>query len=147
MAKFSQFRHVRGLIQQDRDLAVLLPQAERLRELNRRFARAVSAALARACQVVALTDGEASIHCGNGAAAGRLRSLSGTVVRALSTSSLPVERLKVRVRADWSLPERPEKAGMGPGALAAWDELEHQLPDSDLKTAVEHLLRHQQRGR
>lgn len=138
---------IRGLLRQDRTLAVLLPEAERLRQLNRRFAGTVPAAVARACQIVALSDGEAFIQCASGAAANRLRSQSTGIARVLSTETAPVERLRVKVRADWSQPEPREKHGMGSDALAAWDDLDRQLPDSELKDAVERLLGHQRRGR
>ncbi len=145
MAKPFQFQRVRGLLRQDRALAVLLPEAERLAALDRRLAGAVPPPLARVCRVVAMTEGEVQVHCGNGAAAARLRSLADTLARALSTPELPVARLKIKVRADWSLPERPPKAGMAAAGLAAWQALDSQLPESELKAAVERLLRHQRR--
>ena len=142
MAFKPPLQRIRVLIGQDRGLAALLPEAQRLRELNARLARALPRAVAEACQVAALVDGEVLIMCGNGAAASRVRGTATTLARALTTDRQPVDRLKVRVRADWARPERPEKAGMARGALAAWDELEHELPDGDLKLAVDRLLEH-----
>jgi len=135
---------VRGLIAQDRSLAVLVPEAERLRGLNLRFGKAVAPAVARVCRVVALQGTTALVHCGNGAAASRLRSQATTVARALSSAELPVESLKIKLRADWNLPPRPEKAGMGTQAVAAWAELEAQLPEGGLKEAVDRLIHHHQ---
>lgn len=145
MAFPSAFQRVRVLIGQDRQLAVLLPEARRLRELNERLARVLPRAVAAACQVVAVSGGEALVLCGNGAAASRLRSQANSVARALSTEAQPVDRIKARVQADWARPERPEKKGLGRGALTAWDELEHELPDGDLKSAVDRLLAHHRR--
>lgn len=134
---------VRGLIAQDRTLALLIPEAEQLRELNVRFGKAVTPAVARVCRVVELQGTTALVHCGNGAAASRLRSQTTTLARALATPSVPVETLKIRLRADWNLPPRPEKSGMPDAAVTAWIELEHQLPEGGLKAAVDHLIRHQ----
>jgi len=134
--------HVRGLIAQDRTLALLVPEAQRLQELNRRFARAVTPAVARVCRIVALDGTTAIVHCGNGAAASRLRSQSTTVARALSSPDVAVDGLKIKLRADWNLPARPEKAGLGGKALQAWDELEGQLSEGGLKAAVDRLIRH-----
>lgn len=145
MAYPTHFKRVRALIGQERALAVLLPEAERLHELNGRLAHALPSAVARACQVVAVRDGEALIYCGNGAAAARVRSQAAAVARALTSAAQPVDRLKVRVQADWARPDRPEKAGLGRGALTAWDALEHELPDGALKAAVDRLLAHHRR--
>jgi hypothetical protein len=145
MAFKTPLQRIRVLIGQDRALAVLLPEAQRLRELDDRLARALPRAVAEACRVAALVDGEALIMCANGAAASRVRGTATTLARALSTDKQPVDRLKVKVRADWARPERPEKAGMARGALTAWDELEHTLPDGDLKAAVDRLISHQRK--
>ncbi|NTV97203.1 MAG: hypothetical protein HGA75_17605 [Thiobacillus sp.] len=51
----------------------------------------------------------------------------------------------MRVQAVWARPDRPEKAGLGRGALTAWDALEHELPDGPLKAAVDRLLAHHRR--
>lgn len=142
MAFQSPLQRVRVLIGQERTLAVLLPEARRLRELNGRLVRVLPRAVAQACQVVAVANGEALVLCGNGSAASRLRSQAGSVARALSTDAQPVDRVKVRVQADWARPDRPEKAGLDRRALTAWDELEHELPDGDLKSAVDRLLAH-----
>jgi hypothetical protein len=140
MAFPSPFKRVRALIGQDRTLAVLLPEAARLRELNGRLAQALPPAVARACQVAALNGGEALIYCGNGAAASRVRGQAASLARALA-----VDSVKVRMRADWARPDRPAKAGLGQGALKAWDELEHELPEGDLKQAIDRLLDHHRR--
>jgi uncharacterized membrane protein len=145
MAFKSPLQRVRVLIGQERTLAVLLPEARRLRELDIRLARVLPRAVAKACQVVAVAGGEALILCGNGAAASRLRSQATSVARALSSDTQPVDRIKVRVQADWARPDKPEKSGMDRGALVAWDELEHELPDGDLKSAVDRLLAHHRR--
>ena len=147
MAKPQPLQRIRNLIGQDRGLAVLLPEAERLRALNLRLARVMPSAVARSCQVVAVINGEARVFCGNGAAASRLRSLATTAARALSTETDPVASLRVRVQAEWSRPDRPEKPGLDRGALTAWDELDKTLPEGGLKSAVEHLLRHHRQDR
>jgi hypothetical protein len=134
---------LRGLLKENAGLAALLPEAERLRELNRLFARAVGPVLARACRVAAVQGGAAVVYCGNGAAAARLRAQSATVCRALAGGPAPVTELKIKLRADWAQPIRPEKPGMGKTAIRAWEELESSLDDPELKAAIARLLRHQ----
>lgn len=155
----SPLKSIRGILRDAPTLAVALPEAERMRELNRRFAGVVPAAVARACRVVAIQDGTALLHCANGAAASRVRSQASGIARALSSrapgrptidlastgggsgdSSRPVLAVKVKVRADWTLPEKREKAGLGNAALSAFRELDAQLPECDLKAAVDALL-------
>lgn len=121
---------------------MLLPEADRLRTLNQRFAASVTPAVARVCRVGALRDGGAIIYCGHGAAAARVRSQAASTARALSSAELPVDKVTVKVRADWARPAPAEKAGLGEGALAAWRQLSSGLPDGDLKQAIQQLLRH-----
>jgi hypothetical protein len=121
---------------------MLLPEADRLRQLNRRFGASVIPALADACQVGALRDGTAIIYCRHGAAAARVRSQGASIARALNSAELPVEKVTVKVRADWARPTPAEKAGLDDGALEAWRRLSGDLPDGDLKQAVRQLLRH-----
>jgi hypothetical protein len=134
---------VRGVLAEERALAVLLPEARRLARLNERFARAAPAGLARACRVAALEGDTALVYCGHGAAAARLRSQTATLARALDTAETPVAALKVKVRADWAAPARQAKRDMPPAALAAWASLRDELADAALKAAVDRLLRHQ----
>ncbi len=135
---------LRGLLQADRLLAVALPEAERLAELNRRFAATVPKAVARACRVAAIQGDTALVYCANGAAASRVRAQAQGLARALSQArsqdGQPVAAVKVKVRADWALPEPPEKQDMPPAALTAFQSLEDSLPEGDLKDAVERLL-------
>lgn len=142
MATNPSFQRVRSLIGQDRGLAVLLPEARRLRELDGLLARVLPAGLGGQCRVVAVRNGEALILCGSGGAAARVRSMAPTLARALNTEPQPVDRIKVKVMADWSRADRPEKAGLGRRALTAWDTLEQGLPDGALKAAIDRLLKH-----
>jgi hypothetical protein len=131
---------VSGLLQADRGLAVALPEAERLAALQRRFAGVVPKAVALACRVAAIQGDAALVFCANGAAASRVRAQARGVARALAQADTPVATVKVKVRADWSLPERPEKHDLPAAALGAFRELEDTLPDGELKDAVERLL-------
>lgn len=137
-------QRVRGVLAADRALALLLPEARRLAELNRLLARVAPSGLTRACRVAAVTGETALIYCGYGAAAARLRSQAESLARALSTEGRTVSAIKVKVRADWAVPDRQAKQGMGEAALAAWHALDGALPPGDLKDAVQRLLRHQQ---
>lgn len=146
MALRSSFQRVRALLGQDRALAVLLPEAARLRGLNAQLGRVLPRAVAASCQVVLVRDGEALILCGNGASAARVRSQAGALVRALAGTDAPVDRIKVQVRADWARPDPPAKPGLDRRALATWRAFEAALPEGDLKAAVERLVRHHRPG-
>jgi len=136
----SSLQRIRGILRNDPTLAVALPEALHLRELNQRFAGVVPSAVARACRVVAIQGETALIYCANGAAASRVRSQATGVGRVLTRPDAPVLAVKVKVRADWTLPEKREKADLRPAALAAFRELDQALPDGDLKAAVDALL-------
>ncbi|MCS6785880.1 MAG: DUF721 domain-containing protein [Thiobacillaceae bacterium] len=138
----TNLQRLRTLLAAERPLALLLPQARRLTELQRRLERCVPPGVARACRVVAVHGDTVSIHCRYGAAAARLRSQAQTLAEALGTPADPVRQVKVRVRADWDLRDRAQKAGMDAAALAAWDGLARRLPAGELRQAVERLLAH-----
>lgn len=137
---------VRGLLQAEPHFAVALPEAERLFELNRRFAGVVPAAVARACRIAAVQGDNAVIFCANGAAASRVRAQAKGVASALSRADAPVGSIKVKIRADWSVPPAPEKHDIPTAGLNAFKALEGSLPDGGLKSALERLL-NRRRGR
>jgi len=131
---------LRGLLAAQRQLAVALPEARHMLGLNRSFAGVVPAAVARACSVARLQGETAVVYCGNGAAASRVRAQARGVAQALSRPDAPVTAVRVKVRADWAVPERPEKKGMPAAGLRAFRELDASLPQGALKAAVARLL-------
>ena len=133
---------LRGLLAAERQFAVALPEAERMARLNRLFAGVVPAAVARSCSVAAIQGETAIVFCGNGAAASRVRAQAKGVAKSLSRAETPVTSVRVKVRADWSVPDRPEKQDMSAAGLKAFRDLDAALPDGDLKAAVERLLSH-----
>ncbi len=134
-------QRVRGLLRSEPQFAVALPEAERLFELNRRFAGIVPAAVARACRVAAIHDEVALIPCANGAAASRVRAQAKGVAGVLSRPEAPVASVKVKIRADWNLPPAPEKHDIPASGLYAFEQLEGSLPEGDLKSALARLIK------
>ncbi len=135
-----------GLLATERQFAVVLPEAQRMRQLNRRFAAVVPAAVARVCSVASVQGDTAVVFCGNGAAASRVRAQARGVAQALSQTAAPVHGIRVKVRADWAAPEPPEKQDMPAAGVQAFRELDAVLPDGALKAAVGRLLAHRQRS-
>lgn len=114
--------------------------------LGRRFARVVPAAVARACTIAAIQNETAVIFCANGAAASRVRAQTKSVMHALNAEDMPVTALRIKVRADWAMPEKAEKSDLPRAALNAFAGLDAVLPEGNLKQAVERLLS-RRRGR
>lgn len=113
--------------------------------LNRRFAGVVPAAVARACQVAAIQGDTALIYCADGAAASRVRAQARGVARALGSEDAPVLGVRVKVRADWVVPARPDKPGLPGAGLRAFQALGDSLPEGGLKQAVGLLLARRRR--
>jgi hypothetical protein len=82
----------------------------------------------------------AVIFCANGAAASRVRAQAKGVASVLSRPDAPVNSIKVKIRADWSLPPTPEKHDIPVAGLNAFKALETSLPEGELKDALERLL-------
>ena len=143
--KAHSLQRLRGLLQADRTLAVLLPEAERMAGIDRRLRALLPVRMATRCRALALTEGTLVVHCDNGAAASRLRSQAKSLAERLSTTAWPVTAIKVRVRADWGRADRPEKPGLGGQALDALDRFAESLPDGGLKDAVARMAGHQRR--
>jgi hypothetical protein len=135
-----QLVRVRGLLQAEPQFAVALPEAERLFGLNRRFAGVVPPAVARACRIATLQGDIAVIFCANGAAASRVRAQAKGVASALSRADAPVAGIKVKIRADWSVPAPAEKHDIPAAGLNAFEALQTSLADGGLKSALERLL-------
>lgn len=131
---------MRGLLQADRTLAIALPEAEQLAGLNRRLAAQLPQAIARACRVAGLQGETAVVFCANGTAASRVRAQSRSIAATLSTARSPVGAIRVKVRADWALPEPREKHDLSDAALTAFGSLEQSLPEGGLRDAVLALL-------
>jgi len=138
-------QRIRGLIESERALAVLLPEAERLAAIDRRLRAMLPPRIGPRCRAMSLEAGTLVVHCDNAAAASRLRSQAKSLAGALSTPRLPVTGLTVKVRADWGRAEKPEKTGLGREALTALDEFAGQLPDGALRAALARMLEHQRR--
>jgi hypothetical protein len=136
---------IRGLLQAEHQFAVALPEAERMFALNRRFASVVPPAVARACQIAMLQGEVAIIFCANGAAASRVRAQSKGIASVLTRADAPVNSIKVKIRADWSVPPPPEKHDIPVAGINAFKALQANLPDGELKSALERLL--SRRGR
>ena len=136
---------VRGLLRAQPQFAVALPEAEQLFGLNRRFAQMVPPAVARACRIAAVQGDVALVYCANGAAASRVRAQAKGVAGVLSRPEAPVNSLKVKIRADWSLPSLPEKHDIPEAGLNALSTLETSLPEGELKDALERLLSRRRR--
>ena len=131
---------LRGLLAAEGAWAAALPEAQRMAELQRRFAGVVPSAVARACRVASIQGDTAHVFCANGAAASRVRAQAKGLARLLAEAGEPVAAVKVKVRADWAFPELPAKQDMPSAALEAFKDLENHLPEGDLRDAVERLL-------
>lgn len=138
-------QRIRGLIESERTLAVLLPEAERMAAIDRRLRALLPPRIGPRCRAMSVESGTLVVHCDNAAAASRLRSQAKSLAGALSTPKQPISDLRVRVRADWNRAEKPEKSGLGPEALEALDVFAGQLPDGALRTALTRMLDHQRR--
>jgi len=110
--------------------------------LNGLFARVVPPAVARSCAVASIQGDCAIVFCGNSASASRVRAQAKGVAKALSRIETPVTSIRVKVRADWNVPERPEKQALSATGVRAFQDLGSALPEGELKAAVERLLNH-----
>jgi len=123
-------------------IAPLMPQARRLIELRRIFATALPESLARYTSIANIKQGKLVIFAANGAVAAKLRLLSPALLEQVSTRATEVTGLEVRVQPSVGSVQVPEKSvKMSKIGAANLTQLCEQLPDSELKSAVNRLAR------
>ncbi len=119
-------------------------QAQALAALQKRFDAALPARFRGEAQVVALEEGELRVLCANGAIASRLRLEAQQLADALQKRGLAVRRVSLKVQPAnprKAAPRRP-KPPLPAAARQAFASAGEQLPDGEVKAALQRLLKH-----
>jgi hypothetical protein len=119
-------------------IAGLLPQAERLIELRRIYAKLVPEQLSKSSAIVNYRQRNVVIFADNNAIAAKLRLLSPRLVNDFSKCGLEVTgiRLEVQPRQAPRKDEMHKRAKLSRAGAESLDTLARQLPDSKLKQAL-----------
>jgi hypothetical protein len=127
-----------AFLNQSDGIAPLMPQAKRLIELREILAAVLPESLARCCSIANYKQGKVVIFATNGAIASKLKLMLPTLLEQLSRRAMEVTGLEVCVQplnSDSQLVEKSAK--MSQEAALELTRLCEQLPDSELKIALE----------
>jgi len=122
-------------------IAALLPQAERLIELRRIYSKLLPQQLLRSSSIVNYKQQTVIIFAENSAVAAKLRLLSPRLVNDFSRFGTEVTGIRVEVQPSQE-PARemvPKRAQLSPAGAESLEALAKQLPDSELKRALEQM--------
>ena len=125
-------------------LAALSSHTRVLARLQRCYAQAVPAPLAKASRVVSLKQGVLVIYAESGAVAARLSQLRASLLSVFVEINPQVTEISVRVQAPRTQeqPTRVRNAHLPDSALDGLSDLAHRLPNDDpLRAALERLTK------
>lgn len=121
-------------------ISSLIPQAQRLIELRQVIAGLLPANLRRSSSIANYKQGKIVIFAENSAVAAKLKLLAPALQADLVKSGVEVTAIEVQVQPANRPPPPPEKrAKLTQEACNQLTALSEQLPDSELKTAVQTL--------
>jgi hypothetical protein len=121
----------------------VLAHARELRRLGRLYREIAPAYLSETSRLVNYKSGVVIIHAANGATATKLRQLTSTLADGFSRRGVECGGVDVKVRAG-QLPARTRNAMRKPLSTRTFQtlgDLRDSLPDSELRQAVEVLIR------
>ena len=131
-----------AFLNQPDGIASLMPQARRLIELRGILSAVLPPSLARSCSIANYKRGKVVIFAASSAVAAKLKLMRPTLVEQLSQRGVEVTGLEVRVQAlDHERQVFEKYSKMSVEAAAKVAELCEQLPDSELKIALETIAR------
>lgn len=123
-----------------------MKQARILSDLQQQLEAVLPARFRGEARVVALEGGELRVLCSNGAVASRLRLESQNLAEALQKRGLAVRRVNLKVQPANSRKPTPKinKHPLPAAARQAFESASREMEESELKTALQALLKHHQ---
>ena len=121
----------------------------RLEALQRAARSILPAALAGSCRLAFADDGSVVFLADNGAVAAKLRQFTARMTAHLSALDREVTGMRVEVQPRGISSHKPTAVHrtMDASAIDAFARLSQELPDGQLKDAVDRLLVHRTRER
>ena len=128
------------LIEQSAETGRLMPHAQRLIALRQALSGALPAQLRRSCEIANYKQGIVVIFAENGALATKLKLLVPSLIQHLRKTASDLTAIRVEVQPATPVPKpQVKQAVLSDAAAKALRELESQLPDSKLKSAISAL--------
>jgi hypothetical protein len=131
-------KNLRAYLDSAAGIAGLLPQAERLIELRRIYAKLVPQQLLRSSSIGNYKQQNVVIFAENNAIAAKLRLLSPRLVNDFSKNGVEVTGIRIEVQPRQAAEQeaQPKLARLSQAGAECLEALAARLPDSQLKQAV-----------
>lgn len=124
------------------ELRQLSSKAEQLSALQRHFDNIVPPSLKNSSHVLQLNRQAVVIAAANGAAAAKLRQMTSELISLFQARGCEVTGIQIKVQVANPTPVIPPKPRqLGKAARDALDELDENLAESPLKTALRRLAK------
>jgi|SRR5665647_1802317 len=131
-------KNIRAYLDSVAGIAALLPQAERLIELRRIYAKLVPHQLLRSSSIVNYKQGNVVIFAENNAVAAKLKLLGPQLVNGFSKCGVEATGIRLEVQPLENPRKAPttKQAKLSAGGVGYLRALAQRLPDSALKQSV-----------
>jgi hypothetical protein len=135
-------RRIRALFKDNSELQTLISHASDLTGLQKIWSGVVPQPLREFTRAAGLKHRRITVFADNGAVAAKLKLLAPTLLKNLQIKGLEVTSIRVEVQVN-SVVREPSKAPrrLSQGASASLSNLASTLPDSPLRTALQHLAK------
>jgi hypothetical protein len=136
-------KNLRAYLDSATGIAALLPQAERLIELRRIYAKIIPQQLLRSSSIVNYKQEKVVIFAENNAIAAKIKLLSPRLVSDFSKRGMQVTGIRLEVQPQPSRQRDPveKHAILSPAGAESIEALAKRLPDSKLKRTLTELAR------
>ena len=126
-------------------LCRLTAAAKRLSALSRLWESLAPTGMARSCRVGCLDGGVLTLYADNGAIASKLKQQLPSLLTKFQQRGGEITGIQVDVQVNLPLTNSrtAKKSAISNQGLSSLKELEHELPDSDLKVALTNLIQNQ----
>ena len=132
---------IKNLLGSTPELRGILQTSTQLLTLQRQFAAVAPSYLAQHAQVAGLKLGVLTLVCANATVAAKLRHLAPEISKSLRHRGCEVSGIHAKVQVAYAHPRPVARTRtLAQPARQALQHLSADLPDSPLKTALEHLL-------
>ena len=130
-------------------LSRLTAAAQRLSALSHLWESVAPLGLVRSCRVGRLDCGVLTLYADNGAVASKLKQQLPSLLTKFQQRGGEITGIQVDVQVNLPLTNSrtAKKSAISNQGLSSLKELEHELPDSDLKVALTNLIQNQGRSK
>ena len=135
-------QRIHALFKQNTELQALVDHAGGLTELQKIWGSVVPQPLQEFTRAGGLNHRRITVFADNGAVAAKLKLLAPTLLKNLQIKGLEVTSIRVEVQVkSTARPPKKTSRRLSSGAAASLSALAESLPDSPLRTALQHLSR------